>query len=225
MSQAILDTITTEDAERRAVALGHSLEKWQRATSGMMITRCYSCSALVYLMPSGTLSGGAVTLQCASDFPSAYGANVLAQLERNIPNAPKKRSFTPQSDRTPENAPCAYCGNRSTIHTRGCKHCGANSELAVKTKPKRPNIPSAPDDYIVAHGLTLDHGATRVRYKSMQTAIGRYTAPCGKQCNARALYMPEDYYGIGVPARIIAIYNCGCSAVDCYRILTPEDAT
>jgi len=214
-------------ATSNATALHHTLERWQHATSGMMIARCMYCSALVYVMPSGVISGGAVTLQCTSDFPSAYGANILSQLQRSIPDAPKRVRpvFHPTSDLTPNNAPCPHCGNRSTIQTRGCKHCGANADLAVKTKPKKRNIPSTPQDYIVAHNLTLDHGAQRVRYKSMQTAIGRYTAPCGAQCNARALYMPEDYYGIGVPERIIAIYNCDHNATDCYRILAPEDAT
>lgn len=225
--QAILADDLVLQATNDATALGHNLETWQRATSGMMLARCYSCSALVYIMPSGVVSGGAITLQCASDFPSARGHELLATLQRNVPDAPKRTrpTFHASSDLAPENAPCAHCGNRSTIHNKGCRYCGANSELAVKTKPKKRNIPTHPSDYIVAHGLTLDHNGIRVHYKSMQTAIGRYTAPCGTECNARALYMPEDYYGIGVPDRIIAVYNCGHSAPDCYKILAPEDAT
>jgi len=222
MEANFLDALATQ-ANSDALALHHSLEAWQYATSGMMIARCYQCSALVYIMPSGVVSGGAITLECTSDFPSALGERILAEYQRSIPRTPERvvPAFHASSDLSPDNAPCPYCGNRSTIHTRGCKHCGASSDLATKQRPKKLPLVAHPTDYVVPQSIVIMEDIRRVRYVSLSTTIGRYTAPCGVECNASAIWAPEDYYGIGTPRRLLQSYNCGHAAIECYHDITP----
>lgn len=161
-------------ATATAASLNHDLEPYQSASgsrTGMLISRCYLCSALAYVLPSATLGGSALALPCNADNPSSrYLARLSSELAAassmataSALEATASRIGSSHSIIALEALaavriqPCAKCGGSYTLVGRSCSRCAIGSASATDTpitKSKRytrthmlnPLKPPLPDD-------------------------------------------------------------------------------
>jgi hypothetical protein len=233
----MLEAITEDhelarNALAHAASTGHAMEQWQRSTSGMLVTRCYDCSGLLYITASGTVSGTVLMLQCRHDLPSIRAP----QRTSNAPNATNALQHTATLASTAHATsltlaafvkPCAYCGNNTSLTGRSCAHCASGSAASTErqvSKSKRrqranrlrtESAPQAHERYLIpasiriSNDLQAQYNLASSLYDAATLEHGAYVAPCGTACAWRVLYLPanSDYNLEAIRLAVLA-YPC-----------------
>jgi hypothetical protein len=186
-------------ATTTAASLNHDLEPYQSASgsrAGMLISRCYLCSALAYVLPSSALGGSALALPCNADNPSSkYLARLASELSsasttatRTALEATATRIASSHSTLALEALaaarlyPCSKCGGSYTLVGRSCSRCAIGSAAATEPllpKSKRyinrttlnPLQPPLPDDSYLLPAVyrVLNSGSNSLLAKSRAT--------------------------------------------------------